>query len=139
MTAMQQCTTTMTTSVCTCLAIGSYIFDFLSAGIDIGDKFCLSFCMSSVVHHFFCNIPAVMALSCSDRHVSELVLVFVSSFNICFALLVILSYLFIFITILKIRSSAGYQKVLSTCAYQLTEVSIFYETIIFMCLQPRCR
>ncbi|MBZ3878766.1 Olfactory receptor 5B3 [Sciurus carolinensis] len=127
----------MTTSLCLFLTIGSYICGFLSASIHIGDTFSLTFCKSNVVHHFFCDIPAVMVLSCSDRHVSELVLVYVASFNVFFALLVILiSYMFIFITILKMHTAKGPQKALSTCASHFTAVSIFYGTVIFMYLQP---
>uniref|UniRef100_A0A8C8XC45 Olfactory receptor n=1 Tax=Panthera leo TaxID=9689 RepID=A0A8C8XC45_PANLE len=130
-------TTTMTTGVCARLAIGSYTCGFLNASIHTGDTFSLSFCMSNVIHHFFCDVPAVMVLSCSDRRVSELVLVYVVSFNSFFALMVILiSYIFIFITILKMHSSTGYQKALSTCASHLSAVSIFYGTLIFMYLQP---
>ncbi|XP_072648181.1 olfactory receptor 5B2-like [Canis lupus baileyi] len=130
-------TTTMTTGVCARLAIGSYMSGFLNASVDVGDTFHLSFCNSNVIHHFFCDIPAVMALSCSNRHVSELVLVFVASFHIFLALLIILiSYLFIFITILKIPSVEGYLKAVSTCASDLTAVSIFYGTVIFMYSQP---
>ncbi|XP_058546712.1 olfactory receptor 5B3-like [Neofelis nebulosa] len=130
-------TTTMTTGVCASLAIGSYTCGFLNASIHTGDTFRLSFCMSNVIHHFFCDVPAVMVLSCSDRRVSELVLVYVVSFNSFFALMVILiSYIFIFTTILKMHSSTGYQKALSTCASHLSAVSIFYGTVIFMYLQP---
>uniref|UniRef100_UPI00403853CF olfactory receptor 5B3-like isoform X1 n=1 Tax=Callospermophilus lateralis TaxID=76772 RepID=UPI00403853CF len=130
-------TTTMTTSVCACLTIGSYVCGFLNSSIHTGDTFSLSFCKSNVVHHFFCDIPAVMVLSCSDTHVSELVLVYVVSFNIFFALLVIwISYIFIFVSILKMSSGAGHRKAISTCASHFTAVSIFYGTIIFMYLQP---
>ncbi|XP_046928034.1 olfactory receptor 5B2-like [Lynx rufus] len=130
-------TTTMTTRVCACLAIGSYIYGFLNASIHIRNTFSLSFCKSNLIHHFFCDVPAVMALSCSDRHVSELILIVVASFNIFFAVFVILiSYLLIFITILKMHSTQGYQKALSTCTSHLTTVSIFYGTAIFMYSQP---
>uniref|UniRef100_A0A452SKC4 Olfactory receptor n=1 Tax=Ursus americanus TaxID=9643 RepID=A0A452SKC4_URSAM len=130
-------TTTMTTGVCARLAIGSYACGVLNASVNVGDTFSLSFCMSNVIHHFFCDIPAVMALSCSDKHISELILVFISSFNVFFALSVIfISYLFIFITILKIQSGEGYQKALSTCASHLVAVSIFYGTVVVMYLQP---
>ncbi|NP_001378277.1 olfactory receptor 5B2-like [Equus przewalskii] len=130
-------TRTMTTSVCAHLAIGSYICGFLNASIHVGDIFSLFFCKSNTVHHFFCDVPAVMALSCSDKHINEVVLVFLSSFNVFFALLVILiSYLFIFLTILNMHSAQGHQKALSTCASHLTTVSIFYGTVIFMYLQP---
>ena len=130
-------TTTMTTSVCAHLTLGSYLCGFLNASIHTGDTFSLSFCKSNEVHHFFRDIPAVMVLSCSDRHISELVLVYVVSFNIFIALLVILiSYIFTFITILKMHSASGYQKALSTCASRFIAVAIFYGTIIFMYLQP---
>ena len=77
--------------------------------------------------YFFCDIPAVMSLTCSDKDINELILFLISSFNIFFALLVILiSYLLIFITILKLQSGEGYQKALSTCASHLVAVSIFY-------------
>ncbi|XP_037019182.2 olfactory receptor 5B2-like [Artibeus jamaicensis] len=130
-------TTTMTTGVCACMAIGSYFCGFLNASIHIGNTFSLSFCESNVVHHFFCDVPAVMTLTCSDKHTSELILIFISSFNIFLALFVILiSYLFIVNTILKMRSRQGYQKALSTCTSHLVTVSIFYGTVIIMYLQP---
>ncbi|XP_049747989.1 olfactory receptor 5B3-like [Elephas maximus indicus] len=130
-------TTTMTTELCARLVLGSYVGALLNASIHIGNTFSLSFCMPNVVQHFFCDPPAVMVLSCSDRHVSEMVLVFAASFNVFFALLVIfLSYLFVLITILKIHSAEGYRKALSTCGSHLTVVSILYGTGIFMYLQP---
>ncbi|KAL1787781.1 olfactory receptor 5B3-like [Sigmodon hispidus] len=129
--------TTMTSSVCTGLIIGSYVIGFLNASIHVGDTFQLSFCESNVVHHFFCDIPAVMVLSCSDRHVSELILVYIVSFHMFFAFIVIwISYTFIFFTILKMHSAAGHQKAISTCTSHFTAVSIFYGTAIFMYAQP---
>ncbi|XP_062949645.1 LOW QUALITY PROTEIN: olfactory receptor 5B2-like [Cynocephalus volans] len=130
-------TTTVTTSTCAHLAIGSYVCGFLNSAFHIGDIFSLSFSKSNVIHHFFCDVPAVMVLSCSNKHISEVILVFLSIFNVFFALLVILiTYLFIFIMILKMHSAQGHQKALSTCASHLTTVSIFYGTVIFMYLQP---
>ncbi|XP_036057884.1 olfactory receptor 5B3-like [Onychomys torridus] len=129
--------TTMTTSLCTCLIIGCYICGFLNASIYTVNALSLSFCEFNVIHHFFCDIPAVMIVSCSDRHVNELILIYVASFNIFFALILILkSYMFIFINILKMHSVGGYRKALSTCASHFTAVSIFYGTVIFMYLQP---
>ncbi|XP_008950061.5 LOW QUALITY PROTEIN: olfactory receptor 5B12 [Pan paniscus] len=131
-------TTTMTTNVCARLAIGSYVYGFLNASIHTGNTFRLSFCRSNVVEYFFCDAPPLLALSCSDNYISEMVIFFfVVGFNDLFSILVILiSYLFIFITILKLRSSEGRQKAFSTCASHLTAVSIFYGTGIFMYLRP---
>ncbi|CAM9442717.1 unnamed protein product [Rangifer tarandus platyrhynchus] len=129
--------TTMTKNRCACLVIGSYACGVLNASVNVGDNFSLSFCRSNVVNHFFCDVPAVMILSCSDKHISELVLVYINTFHVVFALMIIfISYLLIFITILKMHSAEGYQKALSTCASHFTAISIFYGTVIFMYLQP---
>ena len=129
--------TIMTTDRCACLAVGSYTCGVLNASVNVGDNFSLSFCRSNVVNHFFCDVPAVMILSCSDKHISELVLLYINTFHVVFALMIIfISYLLIFTTILTMHSAEGYQKALSTCASHFTAISIFYGTVIFMYLQP---
>ncbi|KAM8970979.1 olfactory receptor 5B2-like [Sarcophilus harrisii] len=130
-------TTTMTSRICAFLASGASIYGFLASSIITGNTFSLSFCRSNVIHHFFCDIPPLLVLSCSDIHIIELVIFILGSFNAFFTILVIFtSYLLIFIAILKIHSAEGRQKAFSTCASHLTAVSIFYGTIIFMYLQP---
>ncbi|XP_051820534.1 olfactory receptor 5B2-like [Antechinus flavipes] len=130
-------TTIMTSTICIYLASGTYICGFVTSSIVTGSTFSLSFCQSNTIHHFFCDVPPLLVLSCSDIHIIESVIFILASINAFFQILVIFtSYLLIFITILKIRSSEGRQKAFSTCASHLTAVSIFYGTIIFMYLQP---
>ncbi|KAM6158682.1 olfactory receptor 5B12-like [Rhynchocyon petersi] len=130
-------TTTVTTNVCARLAFASYLCGFLNTSIHTGNIFRLSFCRSNVIHHFFCDAPPILALSCSDTHITEMILIFVVGSNVLFSILIIfISYLLIFTTILRMRSSEGRQKAFSTCASHLTAVSIFYGTTIFMYLQP---
>ncbi|XP_003421392.3 olfactory receptor 5B12-like [Loxodonta africana] len=130
-------TTTMTSTVCALLVTGSYICGLLQSSIHVAFTFHLSFCHSNVVNHFFCDIPPLLALSCSDTYTNEIVLFTLAACTIVFSLLVILnSYLFIFIAILRMHSAEGRKKAFSTCASHLTTVSIFYGTIIFMYLQP---
>ncbi|XP_015103286.2 olfactory receptor 5B12-like [Vicugna pacos] len=130
-------TSIMTTSLCLCLIICSYVLGFLEASLNTWNIFNLSFCRSNVIDDFFCDGPPLLALSCSDSYINEMVIFFVVGFNALFSVLVILiSYLFIFITILRMRSSEGRQKAFSTCASHLTAVSVFYGTGVFMYLQP---
>ncbi|XP_027717141.1 olfactory receptor 5B2-like [Vombatus ursinus] len=130
-------TTTITSTVCAYLASGAHICGFLSSSIIIGNTFSLSFCRFNIVHHFFCDIPPLLVLSCSEIHITELVFFILGAFTVFFPFLVIFaSYLLIFITILKIHSTEGRQKAFSTCASHLTAVSIFYGTIIFMYFKP---
>ncbi|XP_049747750.1 olfactory receptor 5B12-like [Elephas maximus indicus] len=130
-------TTTMTSTVCALLVTGSYICGLLETSILVAFTFHLSFCHFNVVNHFFCDIPPLLSLSCSDIYTNEIVLFTLAACTVFFTLLVILnSYLFIFIAILRMHSAEGQKKAFSTCASHLTTVSIFYGTIIFMYLQP---
>ncbi|XP_017387326.2 olfactory receptor 5B21-like [Cebus imitator] len=129
-------TTTMTAGVCALLAIGSYVSGFLNASIHAAGTFRLS-CGSNEINHFFCDIPPLLSLSCSNTRISKLVVFFVVGLNVFFTLLVILvSYFFVCVTIQRMRSAEGRKKAFSTSASHLTAVSIFYGTIIFMYLQP---
>ena len=96
----------------------------------------LSFCRSNVISHF-CDVPPLLKLSCSDTSMNELLLL-TSSGVIAMAtfLIVIISYTFIAVAILRIRSAAGRQKAFSTCASHLTTVTIFYSTLSFNYIQP---
>ncbi|XP_004437454.1 PREDICTED: olfactory receptor 5B12-like [Ceratotherium simum simum] len=130
-------TTNMTTKGCAYLVIGPYVLGFREASIHTGDIFSLSFCKSKVVDHFFCDTPPLLTLSCSDNYINEMVLFVLVGINVLFSnLVVLISYLFMFITILRMRSSEGCHKAFSTCASHLTAISIFYGTVIFIYLQP---
>ncbi|XP_075831154.1 olfactory receptor 5B12-like [Microtus pennsylvanicus] len=129
--------TTMTTSKCSLLVVGSYINGLLQSSIHVALTFHLSFCHSNVINHFFCDIPPLLAISCSDISNNEIVLMTLAAFNVTLTILVVLnSYLLIFIAILRMRSVEGRKKAISTCVSHLTTVTIFYGTIIFMYLQP---
>ena len=92
--------TTMTAGVCALLTMGSYVCGFLNACIHTADTFRLSFCGSNEMNHFFCEVPPLLALSCSNTCMSKLVVFFVMGFNVFVTLLVILiSYFFIYVAV----------------------------------------
>ena len=127
----------MTPRVCAWMVVGCYVFGFLEASVHTWNAFSLSFCRSNVIDHFFCDATPLLALSCSESNRSEIVLFLLVGFNVLSSNLVILvSYLFIFLTILRMHSSEGHQKAFSTSASHLTSISIFYGTGAFMYLQP---
>nr|XP_034378987.1 olfactory receptor 5B12-like [Arvicanthis niloticus] len=129
--------TTMTTTVCTLLIVCSYISGLLQSSIHVAFTFHLYFCHSNVVNHFFCDIPPLLALSCSSIYINEIILFILAALTIALTMLVILnSYILIFVAILRMCSADGQKKAISTCASHLTTVSIFYGTVIFMYLQP---
>ncbi|XP_072494358.1 olfactory receptor 5B2-like [Notamacropus eugenii] len=130
-------TTIMTSNVCVALAIASYVCGFLDSTIHTFFTFSLSFCSSNVVHHFFCDIPVLLFLSCSDTHTTQWVVFLLGGFTAFCSILVILkSYLFIFISILRIHSAKGRQKAFSTCASHLSIVCLLYGTVSFVYFKP---
>ncbi|XP_036115927.1 olfactory receptor 1030-like [Molossus molossus] len=134
-------TAIMTQQICKELVIGVYTYGFLNSVIQTVMTFQLSFCNSNIIHHFYCADPPLLALSCSDTQNKEKQLLIFSSVNLTGSLLTILiSYICILFSIIKMQSSEGKCKAFSTCASHLTVVIIFYGTLFFMYLQqPRGR
>ncbi|XP_019268086.2 olfactory receptor 1052 [Panthera pardus] len=122
---------------CVGLVTGSFVGGMLNSLIHTISLGRLSFCGSNVVSHFFCDVPPLLKLSCSDTSKNELLLLtFSGVIAMATFLIVVISYIFIFITILRISSAAGRQKAFSTCASHLTSVTIFYGTLSFSYIQP---
>ncbi|XP_044536808.1 olfactory receptor 1020-like [Gracilinanus agilis] len=130
-------TTTMSQRFNIILVSGTYLAGFANAAIHTALTFKLSFCGSNIINHFFCDTPPLLKLSCSDTHVNELVIFAFASFNELSCLLtIIVSYLYVIVAILRIRSAEGRYKAFSTCASHLMAVTIFFGTILFMYLRP---
>ncbi|XP_008841999.1 olfactory receptor 5B12-like [Nannospalax galili] len=130
-------TTTMTSTTCVLMVTCCYMCGILPSSVHVALTFHLSFCHSNVINHFFCDIPALMAISCSDTYTNEIILFIFATLDVAFTLLVILnSYLLIFIAILRMRSAEAQRKAFSTCTSHLITVSIFFGSLIFMYLQP---
>ncbi|KAM5248364.1 olfactory receptor 5AK2-like [Ctenodactylus gundi] len=126
----------MSRTVCIQLVAGSYLMGSLNASVHTGFTFSMSFCKSSV-NHFFCDIPPVVTLSCSNTDINFMLILIFVGFNLTFTVLVVtLSYIYIMAAIFKMSSTAGRKKTLSTCASHLTAVTIFYGTLSYMYLQP---
>ncbi|XP_034352275.1 olfactory receptor 5T17 [Arvicanthis niloticus] len=119
------------------LIIASYIGGIVHATIHTVATFSLSFCESNEIRHVFCDIPPLLAISCSDTHLNQLLLFYCAgSIELITILIVLISYGFILLAILKINSTEGRRKIFSTCGAHLTGVSIFHGTILFMYVRP---
>ncbi|XP_077171316.1 olfactory receptor 5A2-like [Paroedura picta] len=115
----------------------SWAIGGLNATVNTAFVFSLDFCGPNKIVHFFCDIPPVLHLSCSDTSLAELVTFMVSGSIITVTVsLIVLSYVLIVLSVLKISSAQGRIKTFSTCASHLTVVSIFYSTAIFTYMRP---
>ncbi|XP_059039535.1 olfactory receptor 9S13-like [Mustela lutreola] len=127
----------MSQQACARLVIGSYICGGVNSMIQTGFTFSLRFCGANQLDHFFCDVPALIKISCDDTFVNEIVLFILSALIIITTTTVILvSYAYILSTVLKIPSTHGRSKTFSTCSSHITVVSLFYGTVFFMYAQP---
>uniref|UniRef100_A0A8D2ARW5 Olfactory receptor n=1 Tax=Sciurus vulgaris TaxID=55149 RepID=A0A8D2ARW5_SCIVU len=122
----------MTRVRCVQLVFGTWAAGFLNSLLHTVSTFRLSFCRSNLVNQYYCDIPQIVALSCSSTYVAEmLVLVVGGMLGISAFLTTLASYVSIISTILRIPSAAGKRKAFSTCASHLLVVFLFYGTTIF--------
>ncbi|XP_065258982.1 olfactory receptor-like protein OLF1 [Emys orbicularis] len=130
-------TVTMSRQLCKQLVAGVYVVGFVDSMIHTCFTFRLSFCSSNIISHFFCDIPPLLALSCSDTRINEIVIfVFMSCIIVSIFVTVLLSYVYIISTILQIRSAVGRRKAFSTCTFHLTTVVLLFGALLFMYLRP---
>uniref|UniRef100_A0A8C8SPW0 Olfactory receptor n=1 Tax=Pelusios castaneus TaxID=367368 RepID=A0A8C8SPW0_9SAUR len=127
----------MSKRLCNQLVAGVYVLSLVDSMIHTCFTFQLSFCSSNVINHFFCDIPPLLAISCSDTYINEMLLFVLSGCILVSSIVtVLLSYIYIITTILQIRSAESQQKAFSTCASHLTAVIIFHGTLLFMYVRP---
>ncbi|KAK7801522.1 hypothetical protein U0070_003747 [Myodes glareolus] len=131
-------TVTMTQKLCISLVAASYAWGLACSLTMTCSAVQLSFVGVNTIDHFFCEFASLLALSCSDTHGNQILLFSLSTVNAVSTLLVILlSYVFILVTILKMHSSSGRRRAFSTCASHLTTITIFYGTILFLYSVPK--
>ncbi|KAM3922934.1 olfactory receptor 5V1-like [Leptodactylus fuscus] len=123
--------------VCTQLISGSWLLGALNALVHTVLTFTLPFCINKI-DHFFCDIPPLLKLSCSDTWFNE-VAIFVISGSVIVGsfILTMISYVKIISTIINMKSNTSRQKAFSTCVSHFTVVSIFFGSGIFMYFRPK--
>ncbi|XP_029452799.1 olfactory receptor 1G1-like [Rhinatrema bivittatum] len=97
----------------------------------------LSFCSSNKIIHFFCDVPPLFKLSCTDTSLNELVIFTEGSlFDMVPFLFIIASYIRILSTIFKASSVSKRSKAFSTCSSHIVTVTLYYGSLFFMYFRP---
>ncbi|XP_056425010.1 olfactory receptor 10C1-like [Hyla sarda] len=97
----------------------------------------LHFCGPHIIDNFFCDFKPIMQLSCSDTTIIYIEILIIGALNgFCPFIIIVVSYVSIVITILKIPSNTGRHKAFSTCSSHLIVVSILYGTLLIVYLFP---
>ncbi|XP_008845768.1 olfactory receptor 5V1-like [Nannospalax galili] len=128
---------TMSHKFCSELVAMAWVCGAIYSAFHTFNTFSLSFCGPNVIEHFFCDIPPIMRLSCTNYHINEVV---GFSFSSCIIMssfaLTVLSYVGIISAMVQMPSVDGRWKAFSTCTSHLTTVFLFYGTGVFTYLRP---
>ncbi|XP_067166492.1 olfactory receptor 14A16-like, partial [Apteryx mantelli] len=127
----------MSSRACVKMAAAAWASGFLDGLLHTANTFSIPLCQGNIVEQFFCEIPQILKLSCSDSYLREIGLLVVSA---CLAfgcfIFIVLSYVQIFTAVLRIPSEQGRHKAFSMCLPHLTVVSLFISTGFFASLRP---
>ncbi|XP_050773545.1 olfactory receptor 5V1-like [Gopherus flavomarginatus] len=127
----------MSWRTCCRLAVGVWASGFLISLPHTLSLLRLSFCGPNIINHFFCELPPLLQLSCSNTNYNQTLALVTDVFlGIGCFLLTLLSYVYIVSSVLKIRSAAGKRKAFSTCSSHVMVVTLFYSTVIYTYVRP---
>ncbi|KAM9276358.1 LOW QUALITY PROTEIN: olfactory receptor 10T2-like [Cariama cristata] len=131
----------MNDRVCSQLVAFAMVTGFTLSLIHTYFIFTLPFCGEKEINHFFCDMgPAIQAACTENNGIERVIFIFCVVVVFSSFLLILLSYLLIFNTILKIPSTEGKRKAFSTCASHLTVVVVHFgcASIIYLRLKSTC-
>ncbi|XP_048339056.1 olfactory receptor 14C36-like [Sphaerodactylus townsendi] len=128
----------MNWDACSQMAVAALVVSLMNGVTQTANTFRLQFCWPNVVEQFFCDIPQLLRISCTDTKFNEVfnsvcVLIIGGVCSVC----ILISYTHIFSAVFRIQSGQGKYKAFSTCIPHLTMFSLFVFTIIFTYMRPQ--
>ncbi|MRI72323.1 hypothetical protein FDP56_18285, partial [Enterococcus casseliflavus] len=122
---------------CIQMTLASLLTSLILASVHTSKTFQLSFCHSNIVPQFFCDIPSLLRLSCSDTFNNKLLLLLsaIGLSGSCFTFIAV-SYVRILSTVLKVPVKGERGKAFSTCVPHIIVVSVFLSSAAYIYLKP---
>ena len=123
--------------VCLLMVGSSWLAGMLNASIQTSITLHFPYCASCIVDHFFCEVPALLKLSCADTSAYELALSTSGVLILVLPLsLIATPYGYVLGAVLRMRSEEAPNKAFTTCSSHITVVGLFYGAAVFMYMVP---
>ncbi|KAM6448919.1 olfactory receptor 5A1-like [Liasis olivaceus] len=127
----------LTKEICNKMVGGAWLLGFFYAMMNALPLLNLHFCSNNIIKHYACELPSLLALSCANTFTNQItLLISILVFGVSSFLITLVSYIYIILTILKIKSAEGRQKAFSTCSSHLIVVGLFYITGFIRYMKP---
>uniref|UniRef100_A0A673SXI3 Olfactory receptor n=1 Tax=Suricata suricatta TaxID=37032 RepID=A0A673SXI3_SURSU len=125
----------MSQKICGLMAASSWILGSLDGIIEAAVALSFSYCGAREIPHFFCDVPALLTLSCTNTLLFERMIFICCVIMLLFPVAVIIaSYVYV---IVAMRSTEARKKAFSTCSSHLSVVGLFYGAAIFIYMRPK--
>ncbi|XP_053568934.1 olfactory receptor 1013-like [Bombina bombina] len=130
-------TTIMNRIVCVRIVFITWVGGFVLPIFLITFVFRLPMCDRNEINHFVCELPEVIVLACTDLFTIQYSIFVLGTMLVMIPVtFILISYMKIIATILKMTSAAGRRKTFSTCASHIIVVTLFYSTIAATYIKP---
>ncbi|XP_007442493.1 olfactory receptor 10A4-like [Python bivittatus] len=128
----------MNRTSCLKMSIFCWIIGVMVVLVPIALIFTLPFCGPNKINHFFCDLPPLLRLACTDTYKNEIIIFTITVVFIMLPfLLILISYIHIFHAILRMSSTTSRSKAFSTCSSHIMVVTLFYGSAVLTYLRPK--
>nr|XP_004672595.1 olfactory receptor 4F3/4F16/4F29-like [Jaculus jaculus] len=128
--------TIMKQKMCIFLLVAAWIIGLTHSAIQLVFVVKLPFCGPNVLDSFYCDLPRFIKLACIDTYRMEFMVTVNSGFiSLGSFFILVISYIFIVITVCK-HSSSGSSKAMSTLSAHIMVVVLFFGPCIFVYTWP---
>ncbi|XP_028558771.2 olfactory receptor 10A4-like [Podarcis muralis] len=131
-------TVIMNKTICLKISVTCWLIGVLVVLVPVTFIFTLPFCGPNRINHFFCDLPPLLSLACSDTFKNEIIMFTVTVVFIMLPfMLILISYTHILLIIMKMSSATSRSKAFSTCSSHITMVTLFYGAGVLAYLRPK--
>ncbi|XP_060639225.2 olfactory receptor 14A16-like [Anolis sagrei] len=128
----------MNGTTCIKMAAASWISNLIHAMLQTSMTFQLNFCESNIIQQYFCDVPQLQKISCTDTTINQILIFALGTILDSFiAGFIFVSYGYILSAVLRIPSAQGRYKAFSTCTPHLLVFSLFMVTAVFSYMRPK--
>ncbi|PNJ08764.1 OR2L2 isoform 3 [Pongo abelii] len=125
-------------SVCVLMITGSWMISSINSCAHTVYALHIPYCKSRAINHFFCDVPAMLTLACTDTWVYESTVFLSSTIFLVFPFIgIACSYGWVLLAVYRMRSAESRKKAYSTCSTHLTVVTFYYAPFAYTYLRPR--